>query len=221
MKAVVVEVTKFHVAVLQEDGSITRLKNSHLQIGDIVTMKTHVNKKRISFKHLAAVAAVLTIVLGAGMFAYAMPVYYISVDINPSILMKANIFERILSTEAINEDALPILETLDLKNTSVKKAVTEVMEQLNAKGYFEKDDTDEDQPSLVIAASSKDEKRAEKLARKIEEAADDEIKLEGTDVDVDTRGTGYDMVEEAIRLGITPGKLNIITHVLGIDSSRY
>lgn len=213
MKAVVVEVNNSYVAVLQEDGCIAKLKNTHLQIGDIVHMKKTINEKNSHFKHFVSAAAVLILVVSAGIFSYAMPVYYVSVDVNPSILLKANMFERIIGVEAVNDDALPIIDELDLNNSKVEKAVTKVMARLNEKGYFETPGTD-----LVIATASKDDAKSEKLAQKLEDAADEVIAQEGTEVLVDSRGAGYDMVQTAKELGITPGKLNIITHVLGFET---
>jgi hypothetical protein len=207
MKAVVVQIKGEYAALLQDDGIVVKKKNQNYSIGDVIIM----NKKSIRKKWKIAVAAVMFFMLtSVGALAYTAPYYYVSLDVNPSILMKVNMFERIIGAEAVNEDALAIVESLNLKNQGVEDAVCMTIEQLERAGYFNGEGGE-----IAIAASAKNNGNAQRLAEKLQGSVNEAIEDNDINADADVRVVGYDMVQQAKELDITPGKLNIITNLLG------
>lgn len=205
MKSVVVEIKDDYAVFLKDDGTVVKKRNKNYCIGDVVIVKEKSLTKRI---RVAVAAALFFMVASVGVAAYETPYYYVSLDVNPGILLKVNLFEKVIGVQGVNEDAIAIIEGLELKNKGIETALCNAIQRIEEKGYFVKNN------NIIIAASSKNTEKAEKLALKLKDAANEEIEDEGIDVDVDCRGIGYEMVQKARELNITPGKYNIITHLL-------
>ena len=214
MKAVVLEIKDGYAVVLRDDGTVTRLRNKYYTTGDVILMKSSKYTRRKLISSIAAVAAALMMLVGVGVWVYDSPVYYVSVDINPSITMEVNLFERVIGTEFVNEDAKALLEDIDLKNRSVEDVIEEIVALLAAEGYFD------DEGNLIIAAAAKDEQKAEQLVEKLMVAAEKEAEENGTHPEVTAEALGYYLVQEAKELGITPGKLNIIVNLLEKEATE-
>jgi hypothetical protein len=209
MKAVVLEIKDGYAAVLRDDGTVSRFKNNNYSTGDVIYMKSSKCVRRNPISYIVIAAAAFLLMVGVGAWAYSSPVYYVSLDINPSIAMEANLFERVIGIEFLNEDARDLLEGLDLQNKTVEEAIAEIVSLLAAAGYLD------DDGNLVIATAAKDEEKAKQLAEKLMATAEKEADENDTHPKVAAEALGFFMVQKAKELGITPGKLNIITNLLG------
>lgn len=88
----------------------------------------------------AALAACLTAVLllgGCGM--YFTPVSAISVDINPSLELSVNRFDRVVDTVAFNEDGEALLSAVSLQHKKYEDAVSLLLNCDMAKTYLSDD----------------------------------------------------------------------------------
>ncbi len=86
------------------------------------TFENITNKRKIpiAFKLVPVMAALVFAVLG---YMYMMPVSYISIDINPSIELSVNTFDRVIAVNASNEDAKEIVDSIDLNNLNYVEAL--------------------------------------------------------------------------------------------------
>jgi hypothetical protein len=213
MKAVVMEVKDGYAALLQDDGSVVKLKNRNFMIGDVVSMKEKPMRRKGRFTAMVAAAAMFVMLMGAGVLAYVTPTYFVSVDVNPSVLMEVNLFERVIGIQA-NESATEVLEGVNLKNQDIQNAISLTVAAIAQAGYF-----DEEGGEMLIAAAAKNRGKAEQLAERLGERARVETEEHGVRPEVATRVLGRDMVDAARALvpEITPGKYNIIVNLLGKD----
>ena len=210
MKAVVLEVKDGFAALLQDDGTVVKLRDRSFTPGDVVDIKEKAMRRKVGLRAMAAAAAIFFMLTGAGALIYDTPAYYVSLDVNPSVMMEVNLFERVIGMEALNEDAKDLLKGLALKNKNIEDVISEIISRLEENGYF-----DEEGANILIASAAKSEEKAERLAGKLRGAVEDEIADNGFRAEVSAGAVGYEMVQEAKALGITPGKLNIITNLLG------
>lgn len=217
MKATVLEIKDGFVALLQEDGTIVKTRNRNYKIGEVVKMKENRARKRVKISAIAAAAAVLVMLMGVGIYAYATPSYYVSVDVNPGITMEVNMFENVIGMEAANEEAEEVLAGLNLKNKDIEDAMSQTIERIAEMGYLDGEDG-----NILIATTSKNEEKSERLAGKLKNAAEDKIAENGVKAEVSAGAIGYDMVQAAKEIeGMTPGKYNIIVNLLGKDANEY
>lgn len=204
MKAVVVETHEKHVAVLSDDGCIRKLRNQNYMIGQVIEVKKN-NRFYKKFIYAASIIAIVSI-CSITAWAYATPYYYVSLDVNPSIKYSVNRFDRVLSSKAVNDDGESILENLKLKNKNISEAMKDTINEISSKGYF----PDDEQGGIVITTSCNDDKKAEKLAKELKENAEIAAQDEEVDVEIEALSVGKKRVEEAEKLGVTPGKLNLV-----------
>ena len=204
MKAVVMEIRDNDVVLLCDDGSFTRTKNRSYMIGDVIDMKKNTN--RIRFVSAVAAAAVV-VLLALGVFAYTTPYYYVSMDVNPSVMMTVNRFNRVIAMEPANEDGQAIIEGIEWKNQNIEDVVKTTALEIENNGYFEEGG------QIVLASAGRNAEKAVKLAEQLDGAVED---LEIEEVEVDSEAVGYEMVQSAKALSMTPGKYNLITKHLGV-----
>lgn len=174
--------------------------------------------KRTFPKHLAVAACTAVFLCAATVGAYAYyrtPVSYLSLDINPSVELGVNHFGKVVSAEAYNADGTTILNGQDVNNMDVKDAVSTLVKSADQKGFVA------DDGSTVIAVTSEtdDSTAATELEDSAAAGADDAVKAEGKSATVDKENVALERRDEARKLGITPGKLNLIQKLQKLDPS--
>lgn len=207
MKAVIVEIRGETAAALGRDGTVFKVKNRAYAVGQTIDVRRGVRSIRRQIAVLAAAAAAVFLIVGAGIFTYAAPYSMVSLDVNPSLQYTLNRLGLVLSVEAVNGDGDEILaEVGALSNRSIEDAIVITVRQITEDGYF-----DGDEPGgIVIAASSRDEGEARRLAENVRETAISVTRESEKDVVVAALTVGQDQVEQAKELGVSPGKLTLV-----------
>ena len=75
----------------------------------------------------AAACLVVCLALAGGYRLYFSPTSIISIDINPSIELSVNRFDKVVAVEGLNEDGVTFAETLDVLYHDYQEAVEEIM----------------------------------------------------------------------------------------------
>ena len=207
MKAVIVEIRGETAAALGRDGTVFKVKNRAYAVGQTIDVRRGVRSIRRQIAVLAAAAAAVFLIVGAGIFTYAAPYSMVGLDVNPSLQYTLNRLGLVLSVEAVNGDGDEILaEVGTLSNRSIEDAIVITVRQITEDGYF-----DGDEPGgIVIAASSRDEGEARRLAENVRETAISVTRESEKDVVVAALTVDQDQVEQAKELGVSPGKLTLV-----------
>ena len=95
------------------------------------------------YKVLASAFACVALLLFGGYWLYFTPTVEISIDVNPSIELGVNRFNRIVSLESYNEDGQALLDSLDIRFTEYSDAVTQIIESENICLLYTSDAADE------------------------------------------------------------------------------
>lgn len=101
-------------------------------------------------------AAVLCIVF-IGANVYFMPTSTISIDINPSIEMDVNRFDRVIDVRSYNEAGAALAETLDVVNDSYEDAIYALLDSETVSGKLDADGV------LSIAVIQNDETQGNEI----------------------------------------------------------
>lgn len=75
----------------------------------------------------AAACACMLLMLFGGRLLYFTPTAQISIDINPSIELGINRFNRVISVNGFNEDGQELTYALDIKNRNYTKAIEQII----------------------------------------------------------------------------------------------
>lgn len=205
MKGIVLEIKNNEAAILSDDGAISKAKNKNYKIGQVIRLK---EKKIFKSKFIASAAGLVAAmaISATGAFAYYTPTSYVSLDVNPSIEYSVNMFDRVLTVKAVNDDGKDIVIDLDAEHKDITKAVEKTIDKLIEAGYIAEDENS----GVVIAVSNPKEDKAEDLAKKIEKEAQKHMDEKGETAKVEVEAVGRERVEKARELGVTPGKLNLV-----------
>lgn len=189
----------------------TLLKNEKPKTNDYISWGGFYMKKKFL---VAASLAVLCLGGSTGAYAYYQtPVSYLSIDINPSVELGINAFDKVVQVEAYNEDGEKILEEVDIVGSDVTEAVAELVSSADNNGYIAEDG------STVVSVTTETDN--EEVATELETVAEEGVNsaLEETEKEVVVHKDNVALArrDEARKLGITPGKLNLIQKLQAVD----
>ena len=129
---------------------------------DYVRRKRRKGSLRPWTKALAAAACMLALFLGGyGTRMFLEPVSVISIDINPSIELGINAFDRVVTTQAFNPEGEQLLRSLDLRFQSWERALDAVMDSDTVRQLMDRQET------LTFTAVGQDETESQALCRKV------------------------------------------------------
>lgn len=170
MKAVIVEIKGSNAVVLSEKGHISKIKNKNYSVGQEIVIKNN------NYIKWVATAAAIIVLFATSAWAYMTPYSYVSLDVNPSFEFVINRFDRVLEVKAVNDDAEEIVDEINiegLKNKEILQAVKNVLKELKDQGYIIEDE----EGGVVVATSSKSQKKTNDLAAALKTAVNEEVKV--------------------------------------------
>lgn len=193
---------------------------------DIIDVEvTEVKPKRKLKTWLAAACAAL-VLLGAGGGGLVYHQSYavasvVSLDVNPSIELKVNRNERVISCTALNTEAAAVLFDMDggadLKGTKVDVAVNAIVGALVREGYL-----DSISSAILISVEDKDQARAQRLQAELVASVDGVLQTQapGTSVlsqvlDADAPALEYMTFDS----GLSAGKSALVQKVMEMNGT--
>jgi hypothetical protein len=209
VKAVVVEVKDRYAVVLGKDGGFMKIRNSgRLCVGHEVDVPAIGGSKFNMLARAASIAAVFLITagLGLGVYGYNMPYSYVNVDINPSVEITANVFDRIIKAEGLNSDGIKLLEGRRLGSLELREGIEAVLEAAVDEGYLKPDEEN----AVIITVACKDVKKAGQLGAEVQDTAAEELNVAKVEAEILVEKATIDRHDKARDLGVSPGKLNLI-----------
>ena len=154
----VMRAEKNSVSIMTSSGEFFKVKivSKAPKIGDEYTGKL---KKENSFiKKLVTAACVLFMVSsGGGVYAYYTPTSSVVININPSIELSANRWNKIIRYSALNKDGEIILKDIAIKNKSLYEGLNLIVEQ-SKKDDFINEKYIKDDKVINIKLTSKNNK---------------------------------------------------------------
>ena len=214
MRAVIVQIKKNDAAALDDAGTMHKIKNKNYTLGQVVVMETTTNTVRKTGVARYATAAVIAIVVGFGAWGFFSPYSYVSLDVNPSIEYSVNRLGLVLSAQAVNGDGEEILQDLHLNYTNIEDAIAATVDEIAAAGYFDGDDPGQ----IMIATACTNEANADQLCEQLQTQVMEMDQVRTRAIEVQGEAVGYERVQEAKALGMTPGKLNLIEKLIASSS---
>ncbi|MHB1454608.1 MAG: anti-sigma-I factor RsgI family protein [Saccharofermentanales bacterium] len=157
----------------------------------------------------AAVAAVSV----AGYIYYMMPVNFVSLDINPGVELTLNAMDRVIGIEATNEDGKSILEGEKIRNRSVEKAISALVQNAYEQGYVNQDGS----TVIAVLAESDDKAKALQLQEKTSNGV--ALAMQAKNAYSAVYATTSDLAfrNEAKEMGVSPGKYRLVKMLQAMD----
>lgn len=191
-----------------------KLKASALAYLQDEMQKRNKTRSRVSFKRLAAILSSVVILIFSGVFSYNLyftPNAYVDVDINPSIELTINRFDRIIGVYAYNSDGEDILSELDLKHKNYEDSLMALIKAIDERGYIQ------DNGLVSVTLQTGNESREYKLLAQLQDDITTIISAHHAAVQADVFAVSGDTREEALEYNISPAKYLAILELMEVD----
>ena len=138
MQGVVMEIKENRCVVLKKNGTFAEIPNRNYTVGQTVSLSGSAIRRSLS---LAACLAVVCLA-GMGHHLYFTPSSYIYLDINPSVRLDLNCFERVINVVPLNEDAEALLSDVTIPKGKAEDCMNAIVSACREQDYLNKDNTD-------------------------------------------------------------------------------
>lgn len=99
----------------------------------------YTRRRTASYRSLVPAVACFFLVLFGGYWLYFLPTAAISIDVNPSIELNVNRFDKVVSVHAWNDDGQALADTLQVKYLDYTAAVEQVLQSETVSALLEDD----------------------------------------------------------------------------------
>ena len=189
--------------------------------GRVTPMTEMKTKKKSGWKQFAAIAAVFVVMLGGtGWFLQGNAVdSVIELDVNPSIQLSVNRKERVVEVKGLNDDALVILDGMELEGTDLEVAVNALIGSMLKNGYLS-----DIQNSILISVDNKDEAKGKELQERLMKEVGELLSASAVDGAVLSQQVNHeDTTAEAAQIAkeyqISAGKAALIEKIAKKDAA--
>jgi len=126
------------VGVMTSSGEFVYIKTNKVlpKVGEISTGQLY-KKTLFNYKYVITAASLMFLLISSvSAYAYYTPVTTIVLSINPSVSLKANIWDKIISFKALNSDGSLILSNIKLKNKSIDKGLELLVKEAKRENFI-------------------------------------------------------------------------------------
>lgn len=207
-------------AVLMKNGGafVTALWRPEWKVGDVVTIPP----PALQLRGLYALAAclVLMISLGAAGFrVYSQPTVLISVDVNPSLELGLNRFDRVVSVSAHNPESEALVQSTSLINRTYTNALGNLVANSALDQYLT------DTSYLVFTVQAASAQKQAVLLDALEDIANAEVLPHHRGINAEYYAVDGQTVTAAHEHGVTAGKYLMLLELQQVapdtDLSQY
>ncbi len=198
------------------DGVLSRCTERK---GTVVPMKKKNNRMKKWMQTVAACLAVLLLGGGGLLVQQAHAVTsVVSLDVNPSIELRVNSREKVVSCQALNDEAAAVLEDMDggrdLKGVKADVAVNAIVGSLVRCGYL-----DSLSSAILISVEDKDQARAQRLQQELTNVVGGALGNSQAAVLSQTVQQDKELEKQAKANNISTGKAALIRQAMALNGS--
>ena len=201
----------------QMKGEVQGMEQNAVYQTDKAAISVQGGRWKTAARWAAGAAAALLLALG-GQYAWGMltPQAMVGLDVNPSIELRINSADKVLSASALNQAAETVLGDMDLKQVHVDVAVKALLGSMVKNGYI-----DEARNSVLISVDSRDSRKGEALLQRLSQEADSTLssyQLEGAVLSQVLSGDSR-LQALAEEYGISLSKAALVEQLVQADST--
>lgn len=156
-------------------------------------------------------AALFLIICGFSYYFYFTPVAYVDVDVNPSIELTLNRFNRIIKASPHNDDGAQILNGTDISNSHYDEAIQNLIDAMITQGYLEKDGL------VSVTVQSYDKSQESRVITAIQDTVTNSLQVHQVNAETDIFPITEEVKTYAHDNHVSPAKYIAITQLQEVD----
>ena len=143
---------------------------------------------------------------------YAKETAFIDIDVNPSVELKVNSFDRVVGAYAYNKDGQSVLKELDVENKKYTDAVKDLISTMTEQGYID------DNGLVSITLQNKNKKKQNSQLNYLKESVSNVLKQNKIKPTEEVFSVGYDTKVHSHKKNVSPAKYLAIQELQKYDS---
>ncbi len=159
-----------------------------------VTRRSRLDPIKGLCRFLIVPAAIALFLAGAAAWLYYTPISVISIDVNPSVELGINRFERIISVVGFGDDGKALAQKLDVRNMNYETALSEILDEDDIASRLSMSET-----VVISVVSIEDGEQSALIAENVE------ANTAGTE-NIYCHHSSYEQVADAHSQGFSYGK---------------
>lgn len=202
----------------QSDWRATEMtqQTEYSAVPDGTPQNTPRRRRRWPVVTAAVAAACLLLFAGIGFGAnywYGVDAV-IALDVNPSIELKTNRQEKVLSVEALNDDAKKVLDGMELAGTDLKVAMNALIGSMVRNGYI-----DEARNSVLVSVEGSSPEQEQRLKDELTAGISDALMQSAISPAILQQSVlnSESLKELASKYGISTGRAALIQRILALN----
>ena len=142
---IVMEINDSNIGILTPSGEFAYVKRNSksVTLGELYSEEilNGIKKKSVNVKRLFLMAAsfLLLVFLSSGIFLYNEPVSAVTIDINPSVELYVNRWNKIVKVVPLNDDGKNLVNELSIKNLDISNGIEKIYEKCKSENYITED----------------------------------------------------------------------------------
>lgn len=222
MKGIVMEINGKYAILMDRDGCFTKVRNKPgYAVGYEVAVEAVPVPAKSLLRTVSIAAAILLMIgVGTGVYAYQKPYAYIDVDINPSVEITTNWFQRIIQVKAFNTDGENIIRELSLKHQPLDTGINALLDEVDKQGYLQ----DKEKSAVLFTVSGQNTNDVQEIQKEIREVAEPKVKEINPDavvymeeMEITEVEAQQNKVTEGSSPAASPGKLHLIDKLQKVE----
>lgn len=185
----------------------------HTAYANVVSeLKNEKRRKRRFAQGLSLVAAsvaVLLFVVGIGL--YNNETTYISIDVNPSISLSVNRFDKVIGATPYNEQGRALVESVDVRDKDYAEAVQVIIDSPQMQPYLAA------APAMWVTVQANDDSKEEAVERSVQSVVDTALAQHHAGTYVEYSCVDEQTRAEAERNGLSAAKYTAILELQQYD----
>lgn len=187
--------------VLKADGSFVSVDaKKGWKPGETVPLSAASKSRAMPFLAMAACLAIAAVGGFGWDRVYHSPMALISLDVNPSIELSVNRFDRIIAAKALNDEGSQILSEANIQNAAYQEALAGILNAESVSGYLTTD------ANVVLTVFSADSALQSSLLSELQGVVDARISLYADQITTEYHAVDEATVNGAHGHGVTAGK---------------
>lgn len=143
VKGIAIKIFRDYAILMTKDGEFIKVRkpSKPISLGDEIISSLYEGNRYSRMLRYTAVAAVILLLLIPFIYfreAYA-TVAYVNLDINPSVELGINRYNKVNNAKALNEDGLKLLKTVSVNGLDIEVALAEIITAAKEDGYIDEE----------------------------------------------------------------------------------